>query len=299
MTADCIIVMGTSLEVEPFANIIRGSHFNAPRLLMNKESVGPFKKIKKTDRRKDIQILGDLIDIVNGFVNKLGWTPEFDELIAKESDLIESNKHSHMEKLYYRLVREQNLMKPERQSKTSFENREVSTRKTTTNPVAKNNIVKTFLKINEAKNSSNPRKKKNSNLNIEEVEKLKKEKDKEQIRLFYQDIDIMTLTDSTSDDEGSQKNETKQLAPVKKSDFMQRNYEFQLKLAYNFNQIQALESKFLNLNLNSSQKPKTSQENDNENKSPSQGFFHKSRLATANSRPLLVKRIQSCDVNRP
>lgn len=293
--------MGTSLEVEPFANIIRGSHFNAPRLLMNKESVGPFRKIKKNDRRKDIEMLGDLIDIVNEFVNKLGWTSEYEELVAKETELIESNKHSHMEKLYYRLVREQNLLKPERQSKTSFEKRdnyEVSKRKTAMDTVPKNNIVKTFIKINEARSTSNTQKKKNSNISGEEIEKLRKDKEKEQIRTFYQDIDIVTLTDSTSDDDGSQKIDNKQLAPVQKSNFMQRNYEFQLKLAYNFNQLQALESKFLDLNLNSDQRPKTNQEKAGENKYQGQGFFNKNRLATANSRPLLVKRVQSGDANR-
>ncbi|RMZ97874.1 NAD-dependent deacetylase sirtuin- mitochondrial, partial [Brachionus plicatilis] len=83
-TADCIIVMGTSLEVEPFANIIRGSHFNAPRLLMNRESVGPFKRAKKLDKRKDLQMLGDLLDIIDQFVEKLGWTKEFESLVSKE-----------------------------------------------------------------------------------------------------------------------------------------------------------------------------------------------------------------------
>lgn len=76
--------MGTSLEVEPFANIIRGSHFNAPRLLMNRESVGPFKRLKKLDKRKDLQMLGDLIDLIDQFVEKLGWTKEFESLISKE-----------------------------------------------------------------------------------------------------------------------------------------------------------------------------------------------------------------------
>lgn len=75
--------MGTSLEVEPFANIIRGSHFNAPRLLMNRESVGPFKR-KKFDKRKDLQMLGDLIYIVDQFVEKLGWTKDLEALISKE-----------------------------------------------------------------------------------------------------------------------------------------------------------------------------------------------------------------------
>lgn len=76
--------MGTSLEVEPFANIIRGSHFNAPRLLMNRESVGPFKRAKKLDKRKDLQMLGDLLDIIDQFVEKLGWTKEFESLVSKE-----------------------------------------------------------------------------------------------------------------------------------------------------------------------------------------------------------------------
>lgn len=100
LTADCVIVMGTSLEVEPFADIVKKSRFNVPRLLMNKHSVGPFKRCSSyssssnrsaySQRRKDLQLLGDLIKCVECLVEHLGWTDELNELISNEMSFIVS-----------------------------------------------------------------------------------------------------------------------------------------------------------------------------------------------------------------
>jgi len=79
--AQLIIVMGTSLKVEPFASIIKGSHVNTPRLLLNREAVGPFKNIK---RRKDVVTLGNLIESLDELVDKLGWKNELEELMETE-----------------------------------------------------------------------------------------------------------------------------------------------------------------------------------------------------------------------
>ncbi|CAF0791782.1 unnamed protein product [Brachionus calyciflorus] len=318
LTADCIIVMGTSLEVEPFANIILGSHFNAPRLLMNKESVGPFKKIKKLDRRKDLQMLGDLVDIVNEFVNKLGWANDLEKLITKETEYIEANKHSTLEKNFYKIVREKNMLRAnsERQSKTSFEKREreridSAKRKTAMDIVPKKPPIKTFLRNTQPKDTSIS----THSFNSRKSNIKKNESVKEKIRLFYQDVDTLTLTDSTSEEDEPKNEKNIEKPPVftqsvQKSDFIQRNYEFQLKLAFNLNQLQALETKFSDLNLNN-QIPKpikrvnslksiaqdNNQIDNNESKSPSKNVFFKNSLATANSKPLLVKRVQS-GVNR-
>ena len=40
--ADLLIVMGTSLEVEPFASIVDAAKPETPRLLINREAVGPW-----------------------------------------------------------------------------------------------------------------------------------------------------------------------------------------------------------------------------------------------------------------
>ncbi|MBN3272799.1 SIR3 deacetylase, partial [Polyodon spathula] len=81
--ADLLIVMGTSLQIEPFASIVNSVRPTAARLLLNRDLVGPFKRIplKSTDVIK----LGDLVDSVKNFAQILGWQEEIDELI-KQND---------------------------------------------------------------------------------------------------------------------------------------------------------------------------------------------------------------------
>ena len=81
-SADLILVMGTSLEVEPFSNLLNSS-FAKPdvvRLLINRNSVGPFRL--KTSFRKDVQMLGDLVSSIELLVEKLGWTADLEKLMA-------------------------------------------------------------------------------------------------------------------------------------------------------------------------------------------------------------------------
>ena len=53
------------IKVEPFASIVNECHMATPRLLLNMEPVGPFKKIK---RKKDLTLLGTQKEKqVNGF----------------------------------------------------------------------------------------------------------------------------------------------------------------------------------------------------------------------------------------
>lgn len=86
-SAELVLVMGTSLEVEPFSNIVKLCRNNVPRLLMNRNSVGPF-QAKINNRKKDLQILGDLISCVEFFVEKLGWTMDLENLITREVNLL-------------------------------------------------------------------------------------------------------------------------------------------------------------------------------------------------------------------
>jgi NAD-dependent deacetylase sirtuin 3 len=92
------IKKNADLKVEPFANIIQNTRNSVPRLLLNKESVGPFKLIKvskgangfNNPNCKDLQILGDLINCVDFFVEKLGWKDELDELVSRETKALVS-----------------------------------------------------------------------------------------------------------------------------------------------------------------------------------------------------------------
>lgn len=77
--ADLLIVMGTSLEVEPFANIVKMVRPSVPRLLINRDLVGPFKI--QTRNSRDVAELGDLCDITRKFVNALKWQADMEEVM--------------------------------------------------------------------------------------------------------------------------------------------------------------------------------------------------------------------------
>ncbi|XP_068580514.1 NAD-dependent protein deacetylase sirtuin-3, mitochondrial [Cebidichthys violaceus] len=77
--ADLLIVMGTSLEVEPFASLAGSVRSSVPRLLINRDLVGPFAWRR---RPHDVVQLGDVVAGVRALVDALGWTQELDALMA-------------------------------------------------------------------------------------------------------------------------------------------------------------------------------------------------------------------------
>ncbi|XP_058485235.1 NAD-dependent protein deacetylase sirtuin-3, mitochondrial [Solea solea] len=77
--ADLLIVMGTSLEVEPFASLAGAVRSSVPRLLINRDLVGPFARRR---RRQDVVQLGDVVSGVRALVDALGWTQELEALMA-------------------------------------------------------------------------------------------------------------------------------------------------------------------------------------------------------------------------
>lgn len=83
--ADLIIVIGTSLQVMPFAGLVDLAHRKTPRLLINREAVGPFEYLRNNQTRgNDSLWLGDADDGVQALVDELGWTEEFAELCRVE-----------------------------------------------------------------------------------------------------------------------------------------------------------------------------------------------------------------------
>ncbi len=79
--------MGTSLEVEPFAGLVHEVSRTVPRLLINRDVVGPFVKRKK--RGNDVIMKGDIVKGVEELVSHLEWTDELNDMIqttAKTSD---------------------------------------------------------------------------------------------------------------------------------------------------------------------------------------------------------------------
>lgn len=83
--ADLLLVLGTSLEVEPFAGIADGVRLNVPRLLFNRELVGPFRS--KLQRKGDVAMIGDITEQVKKFVELLDWTKDLEQLISQSESV--------------------------------------------------------------------------------------------------------------------------------------------------------------------------------------------------------------------
>lgn len=77
--ADLLIIMGTSLEVEPFASLAGAVRSSVPRLLINRDLVGPFAWNR---RAQDVVQLGDVVSSVQALVDALGWRQELHSLMA-------------------------------------------------------------------------------------------------------------------------------------------------------------------------------------------------------------------------
>ncbi|KAB5558865.1 hypothetical protein PHYPO_G00022170 [Pangasianodon hypophthalmus] len=80
--ADLLIVMGTSLEVEPFASLSGAVRSSVSRLLINRDLVGPF--ACGSSLHSDVVELGDVVSGVRKLANTLGWMPELETLMADE-----------------------------------------------------------------------------------------------------------------------------------------------------------------------------------------------------------------------
>ncbi|KAI9603593.1 hypothetical protein KEM48_000893 [Puccinia striiformis f. sp. tritici PST-130] len=87
--ADLLIVLGTSLQVQPFASLISTVPINCPRLLINLEAVGEigrrspgaqqggfdFQGIQRGGKEfiRDVLVLGNTDDVVEELCDLLGW----------------------------------------------------------------------------------------------------------------------------------------------------------------------------------------------------------------------------------
>ncbi|XP_058606776.1 NAD-dependent protein deacetylase sirtuin-3 isoform X1 [Onychostoma macrolepis] len=77
--ADLLMIMGTSLKIEPFASLVNTVKSTVPRLLLNRNPVGPFER--RPLRRADYMELGDLSDSVRKLAEILGWHTEIQDLM--------------------------------------------------------------------------------------------------------------------------------------------------------------------------------------------------------------------------
>ena len=84
---DCCIVMGTSLAVYPFADIVDSTTRTTPRILLNRQIVGSF----LFPRPYDVTMIGDLEINVKEFLTKLDVIDKVMELMKKENAENEKN----------------------------------------------------------------------------------------------------------------------------------------------------------------------------------------------------------------
>ncbi|KAM7540377.1 hypothetical protein Aperf_G00000046886 [Anoplocephala perfoliata] len=80
---DLVLVMGTTLEVQPFSKLIASAPINTPRVLFNKQVVGPFKYRRRT---KDYVALGDISKLIRELCSLLDWIDELD-ILMKDAEL--------------------------------------------------------------------------------------------------------------------------------------------------------------------------------------------------------------------
>ncbi|XP_067399753.1 NAD-dependent protein deacetylase sirtuin-3, mitochondrial isoform X1 [Emydura macquarii macquarii] len=85
--ADVLFIIGTSLEVHPFASLADAVRSSIPRVLINRDLVGPF---AWQPQYSDVALLGDVVSGVQKFVELMGWKEEMQELIQREAEKLDA-----------------------------------------------------------------------------------------------------------------------------------------------------------------------------------------------------------------
>lgn len=106
-SCDLLIVLGTSLSVQPFASLINRVPASCPRLLLNLESVGEVEPARTrfastsyaegfdfegvTNRRegiRDVRFLGTSDEGARQLAKELGWAEELEAMMKREHKLL-------------------------------------------------------------------------------------------------------------------------------------------------------------------------------------------------------------------
>ncbi|KAK0159558.1 hypothetical protein PV327_010654 [Microctonus hyperodae] len=104
--ADLLIIMGSSLVVQPFASLIDRVSFKCPRLLINKEKVGMQDRLlrliglrqgfdfdpKNRDIGRDVALIDDCDTGCQLLSQKLGWGEELKTLVENEHKRLDAEK---------------------------------------------------------------------------------------------------------------------------------------------------------------------------------------------------------------
>ncbi|KAL9013731.1 MAG: hypothetical protein Q9173_001592 [Seirophora scorigena] len=89
--ADLVIVMGTSLRVQPFASLPGCCREGVPRLLVNSERVGGL-----GSRADDVLLLGDCDEGIRKLALAIGWLEELEALFEKYHQIRTPEEKSHV-----------------------------------------------------------------------------------------------------------------------------------------------------------------------------------------------------------
>ena len=81
---DLLIILGTSLAVDPFADLASEVKPSAPRVLINRDVIGPFAKRKR--RNNDVVVKGDILEGVEKLATILSWKKDLDDIIKEGED---------------------------------------------------------------------------------------------------------------------------------------------------------------------------------------------------------------------
>jgi NAD-dependent histone deacetylase SIR2 len=89
--ADLVIVMGTSLTVQPFASLPQFAREGVPRVLFNKDIVGDL-----GSRADDVIVLGDCDEGVRKLADALGWRDELEAMWMEASGKVQEKEAARL-----------------------------------------------------------------------------------------------------------------------------------------------------------------------------------------------------------
>ncbi len=83
---DLLVIMGTSLKVQPFGSIYNHVREDCPRLLINREAVGEWLEHEEKPELnyRDVALLGNCDDICMKLADRLGFKNELLKLVKQK-----------------------------------------------------------------------------------------------------------------------------------------------------------------------------------------------------------------------
>ncbi|KAJ3429308.1 nad-dependent protein deacetylase sirtuin-2 [Anaeramoeba flamelloides] len=135
--ADLLIVIGTSLVVQPFSTLIYDVKDECPRLLINREVVGKYReksaysvlyggssggfKFGRKDNTRDLKLIGDADEGIQKLVDLCGWTEEFEEILKHRKEIITKIKKKEEEKTENKEKKEKKVKETEKEKEKEKE----------------------------------------------------------------------------------------------------------------------------------------------------------------------------------